>query len=192
MRAWNLVPNILSRSVYLEPRLSETPNANPRFGGRRRLLAKRVVRKRRMSTPQFSSALPRARRARPVRGRARGGSHEAGARGKGAWKIRRRSSAPDARRSARASIPTSTGNHAITRARQAIGQSRRSWNAERMQHRWNSDDDAAKNAATTRAAPRNNATTQETNMHHAGVGTPNAHSASGALMTTPQRTRLRR
>ena len=55
----------------------------------------------------FLGAIPQARRARPIRGHARGGassrgplasaSHEAGARGKGGWHAARRNSARSAR-----------------------------------------------------------------------------------------------
>ena len=79
--------------LYLDRMRGQTPIANPQFGGRRRSPEKRVAGKRQISAAHFLGAIPQARRARPVRGHARGGassrgplasaSHEAGALSKG-------------------------------------------------------------------------------------------------------------
>ena len=85
----------------------QAPIANPQRGGRRRAPEKRVAGKMHFSAAHFLGTVPQARRARPVRGHARGGassrgplasaSHEAGALGKGGWHAARRNSARSAR-----------------------------------------------------------------------------------------------
>ena len=94
-------------SSYLDLMRGQTPIANPQRGGRRRSPEKRVAGKRQNSAAHFLGAIPQARRARPVRGHARGGassrgplasaSHEAGALGQGGWHAARRNSARSAR-----------------------------------------------------------------------------------------------